>query len=303
MRVKKYYKLVRVDYEDSAYMRLKNVSNEAGIFKMVKTGSPTAPNLEYSLDGVTWTTYDFTTLPEVSVAAGANIYFRGTNANNQFNTSSSAYVTFSFNKTCEGHGNMCSLFNPDPAVFSTITSVGTYGLRGLFSGCTTLVTAPDLSSVTSVDLESMKSCFEGCTSLVTAPDLSNVTSIGSSGLAYAFYGCTSLTTAPDLSNVTSIWQYGLENAFKGCSFVTAPDLSNVTSVGTSGLSSAFKDCYKLEVATAPNVQNLTNNILYSWLQYAGSQATGTKTVRVPTGATITADSVSGIPTGWTRVDY
>lgn len=331
MRVKKYYKLVRIDYEDSAYMRLKNVSNEAGIFKMGKNGTPTAPNLEYSLDGVTWTTYDFSTLPEVAVAAGANIYFRGNNSTGFYKQNFNYYrFYFTFNKTCEGHGNMCSLLNSDPAVFSTITSIPNYGLAFCFENLTSLTTAPDLSSVTTIGNYGLQACFRGCTSLNTAPDMSNVTSIGTYGLSTAFQGCTSLTahdlsslttisnnglqscfegctslTAPDLSNVTTIGESGLNSCFKGCtSLITGPDLSNVTSVSNYGLQNAFNNCSKLSTVTAPNVQDLTTNyILNSWLNNAGSQATGTKTVNVPTGATITTGSNDGIPTGWTRVDY
>lgn len=278
MITKKYYKLIRVSHEDSEYMRLKNVSNEAGIFKMVKNGSPAAPNLEYSLDGVTWTTYDFTTLPEVTVAAGSNIYFRGTNANQQFNRDSYSYVKFSFDKTCEGNGSICSLFDPDPAVFSTITSIGYAGLAGV---------------------------FRDCNSLTKTPNLGNVTSIGNFGLISGFQGCSSLTTSPDFSNITSVGSNGLENCFTTCSsLTTSPDFSNITSVGFQGLRYCFNNCAKIGDVTTPNLSDLTaNNVLDNWLSYAGTQATGTKTVRVPSGATIYTNSVSGIPNGWTRVDY
>lgn len=277
MIVKKYYKLVRVSHEDSEYMRLKNVSNEAGIFKMLKKGNPTAPNLEYSLDGVTWNTYDFTTLPEVTVSAGANIYFRGTNANQKFNTLQDRYFSFNFNKTCEAHGNVCSLFNPDPAVFSAITSVGKCGLTALFYGCTYLTKAQCFSAITSVGDRAMLSIFAN-TSLNIAPDFSSITSIDESAFGSMFYNCTSLTTGPDLSSITSLGSMALQSMYSGATMI-----SNVTT---------------------PNVQDLTqNNVLYRWLDNAGGQATGTKVVRVPTGATIKTDSTSGIPTGWTRVDY
>ena len=331
MITKKYYKLIRVSHEDSAYMRLKNVSNEAGIFKMVKTGNPTSPNLEYSLDGVTWTTYDFTTLPEVTVAAGSNIYFRGTNANG-FNSGTSSYFYFSFNKMCEGHGNMCSLLSADPIVFSAITSIPNFSFAFLFYQCTYLITAPDLSNVTSVGSNSLRETFNGCTALTTAPDLSNVTSVNGQAMDSTFNGCTALTTAPDLSNVTSVGAYGMRSTFNGCTaLTTAPDLSNVTSVGAVGFSSTFnrctslvngpdlsgvtsaeigslsgmlQNCSVLNTATAPNMQNLVG-ILDNWLASAGTSvpAGTTKVVNVPTGATITTGSNSGIPTGWTRVDY
>lgn len=108
-----------------------------------------------------------------------------------------------------------------------------------------------------------------------------------------------------LGNATTIGEYSFSNAFYACiSLTTCPDFSGVTTIGGYGLSQAFKDCQSLAAVTAPNIQNLTqNNVLESWLYNAGTQATGTKVVNVPTGATITTDSTSGIPTGWTRVDY
>lgn len=290
MITRKYYKLIRVSHEDSEYLRIKNVSNENGVFKMVRRSGYVYPNMQYSLDGVNWTTYNFDTLPEVTVEVGSNIYLRGTNSGNQFNKegdgvaiSDARAFSISFNKTCEAHGNVCSLFNPDPATFSAITSIGAGGLEQLFYGCTTLTTPPNFG---------------------------NVTTVGKKGLNGFFVNCGSLTTAPDMSNITTVDSSSMENGslremFTNCtSLVKGPDFSSITSIGTANYAiyHTFGGCIKLEEATTPNLQDLTGK-LYNWLNNAGTQATGTKVVRVPTGATITTDSPYGIPTGWTRVDY
>ena len=273
MITKKYYKLIRVSHDDEGYFYIKNVSNEVGEFTI---NIYTRGTMEYSLDGVNWTSYDLTTKPSVSVNPNSNIYLRGTNfINNAVNNS-----VINFTKDYTVGGNFMSLSN-----YSTMGSVTTI----------------DSSNNT------IQYAFKQQTHLVSAADLNfgNVTTIGQRGLYGIFEGCTSLTNVPDLSNVTTIGVYGLSNTFNNCtSLTTGPDLSNVTSIGSSCLDSALQNCYKLSTATAPNISDLTqNNVLYIWLNYAGTQATGTKVVNVPTGATILTNSPSGIPTGWTRVDY
>lgn len=289
MRVKKYYKLVRVDYEDSAYMRLKNISNETGIFKVVKSTPYAAnPDLDYSLDGVNWTTYDFATLPEVIVAAGANIYFRGTNAEG-FNSDSNTdrYITFDFNKTYTIGGNIISLI--DKVNYATKTNLVYpfvyYSFYKLFLNQINLISAAELNfgvfggAPGNLNKGLCESMFQGCTSLTTPPDMSSFTKAGTIAFRNMFRECTSLTIGADLSNVTDGLNIGSPN--EACS-------------------NLYNGCSSLSQAITPNISdiNITN-----WLANAGTSATGTKVVRVPTGATIATDSVNGIPTGWTRVDY
>lgn len=299
MITKKYYKLIRVSHADSEYFRITNISNETGEFSI---GVYSSGTLEYSLDGVNWTSYDLTTKPSVNVNPNSNIYLRGTNFKNNMTSDS----VINFNKDYTVGGNFMSLSN-----YLTMSSVTTIdsnnNIRYAFQNQTHLVSAGDLNlgNVSSIGYQGFDNVFLSCTSLTTGPDLSNVTTIGGSGLTSTFRYCASLTTSPDLSNVTSIGSQGLLNVFGSCtSLTTGPDLSNVTSIGSQGLSYAFGNCYKLSTATAPNISDLTqNSVLEFWLYRAGTSAAGTKTVSVPTGATITTDSDSGIPSGWTRVDY
>lgn len=280
MITKKYYKVIRVSHADSEYFRLKNVSNEVGVFKMVKEGTPSyTPDLYYSTDGVNWTAYDFTTLPEVNVSPGANIYFKGTNT--RFSTEYTWDNTYSFSlsKTCEGYGNLCSILNPNPATFSEITTVQSWTFAGCFKRFTTLTKAPDLTNITSIGEYGLYKCFYGCDSLTTVPDLSNLTTVNGNSFSNTFSYCTSLTTGPDVSNVTTV---NGNNAFDYC----------------------FTYCNNISNVTTPNIQDLTQRgILTNWLMSSGGQATGTKVVNVPTGATIATNSYNGIPFGWTRVDY
>lgn len=233
--------------------------------------------MEYSLDGVNWNSYDLTNKPTVNVNPGSNIYLRGTNffTNRQYSDG-----VINFNKDYNVCGNFMSVSN-----YSTMNSVteiqGTNAVYSTFYGQTHLISAADLNfgSVTTLTSnDAFRSFFGLCSSLIEIPDFSNITSVASNSLSYCFYNCTSLESGADFSNITS--------------------------VGTGSFSNCYSSCIKISNVTAPNVQDLTqNNLLQSWLTSAGVQATGTKVVNVPTGATIATDSINGIPTGWTRVDY
>lgn len=298
MITKKYYKLIRVSHADSEYFRITNISNEAGEFSI---GVYSNGTMEYSLDGVNWTSYDLTTKPSVNVNPNSNIYLRGTNFKNKQSGS-----VINFTKDYTVGGNFMSLSNY--ATMGSVTTINNNNLiQRTFSNQTHLVSAADLNfgNVTTIGDNCLQEIFNGCTSMTTPPDLSGLTSVATYGLSNIFNSCYSLTTPPDLSGLTSIGSNGLRNIFFGCiSLTTGPDLSNVTSISQNGLESAFYGCSKISTVTTPNISDLTqNNVLNNWLSNAGTEVTGTKVVNVPTGATITTNSYSGIPTGWTRVDY
>lgn len=287
MLIKKYYKLVRVSHEDSEYLRITNISNEAGNFSILKQGSPNpqyAPNLEYSLDCVNWNSYDFSTLPTVLVSPGSNIYFRGNNTTsarfNQHNSNSN-YWNFHFDKNYNLYGCISSLITKDPNDFSTITTINSFAFYSLFRDETNLINSYiNTGNIQSIDENTFTSFFYGCTNLVTAGDFSSITTL--------VYG----------SNFTQ--------AFTNTKITEGIDLTNITTVPTLAIGNMYFRCTKLTKAYAPNIQDLTDhNILSGWLQSAGTDvpAGTTKEVYVPAGATISTNSDNGIPTGWTRVDY
>ena len=274
MITKKYYKLIRVSHADEEYLRITNISNEAGTFSITRGTGAYTQNIEYSLDGVTWNSYDVTNPINVTVIQNANIYFRGNNPNGLGNGGNATYLTFNFDKDFIIGGNIMSICD------TTLTSMPNYCIYRLFENNTHLI------SISNVNF-------------------GIVTSLGNRVLAECFKGCTSLTDTFYLSDITSVGAYCFLDTFNGCSSLTTGlDLRQVTTAGSHCLEHTFYDCIKLSTVTAPNISDLTqNNILYAWLDRAGTSATGTKVVNVPTGATITTNSPSGIPSGWTRVDY
>lgn len=246
MITKKYYKVIRVSYEDQQYLTLTNTSETIGGFKVQKIGNPN-PNLEYSLNGTDWTTYDLTNLPTIEIPVGGHIYLRGNNSNG-FCSYVSNWCYFNMDVSHTASGNMFSLINKDPETFSTYTTTKANGFKYLFWNDNYLTNVSGM--------------------------IINMTSLNDSTFDSMFYNCRNL--------------------------VDCLDLKNIVSVGTNSLSSLYKDCKKINTAIAPNISTWGSTT--GWLEGAGSEATGTKTVYAPTGLEIPTNN-SGIPNGWTRVDY
>jgi hypothetical protein len=109
--------------------------------------------------------------------------------------------------------------------------------------------------------------FNGCTSLTTAPTLP-ATTLKDSCYIGMFNGCTSLTTAPTLP-ATTLVSYCYSSMFNGC--------TSLNYVKTNAI---------------PWNTSYTSN----WL----NNVTPNGIVEVPSGSTITENSTSGIPSGWTK---
>ena len=132
--------------------------------------------------------------------------------------------------------------------------VGCY--RYMFSGCTSLVNAPELPATTLVDY-CYENMFSGCTSLVNAPELP-ATTLGYGCYRGMFQGCTSLTKAQELP-ATTLVDYCYENMFSGCtSLVQAPELP-ATTLANGCYSYMFQGCTSLTQAP-----ELFAPILVSW---------------------------------------
>ena len=190
--------------------------------------------------------------------------------------------------------------------FSNLTTIGFGGMPGLFRGCTSLITAPNFNNVNALSGGGgqFQGAFYGCTSLISAPNFNSLTDIPGSALQECFYGCSSLINAPFLSNVVSISNHGLDSCFRDCSNLNSgPDFSNIITTSVNmDFAYCFRNCYKLSEVTAPNIQDWNTSTFYVWMQNAGRDVTGTKTMYCPAG-TVIPTSNDGIPSGWTRVDY
>ena len=105
----------------------------------------------------------------------------------------------------------CTSLTTAPELPATTLAQACYG--GMFFGCTSLTTAPELPATTLAQA-CYNGMFSGCTSLTTAPELP-ATTLAQSCYGNMFYNCTSLTTAPELP-ATTLAQYCYYNMFSGC---------------------------------------------------------------------------------------
>ena len=119
--------------------------------------------------------------------------------------------------------------------------------------------------------------FSGCTSLESAPELS-ATTLAENCYRYMFYNCTSLTSAPELS-AKELAEGCYSNMFSGCTSLTsAPELS-ATTLADYCYESMFYGCSSLSSVTmlAPNDQ-ITENRFTDWLADAGTDGNITRTL-------------------------
>ena len=286
----------------------------------------------YGIDGIGWNEYE--SLSEILLNRGQTISFKGNNIKAQF------YI----DKPCNILGNGYSLLVGDNAV--NITDISAFGnnilsfsgcpiinvassflpattlayecYTRMFSGCTSLTTAPVLPART-LAAYCYENMFSGCTSLTTAPELS-ATALADYCYERMFDGCTSLTTAPTVLPARTLAAYCYENMFSGCtSLTTAPVLpatilangcysymfSGCTSLTTAPTLPAtilatycyrnmFGGCSKLKYIKMLAINISAINCLYNWVY--GVSTTGTF-VKKPE-ATWDVVGVSGVPEGW-----
>ena len=154
---------------------------------------------------------------------------------------------------------------PSTIVYNAVTYTTKYMSR-CFSGCTNLITSPDIPTT----VTNLSYCFYGCSSLTTAPTIHG----GVTDLSYCFRECTSLVNAPTISygvislyssfqgctNLVNVPQLpksitSLTYCFYGCSsLVTAPSLPD----NVSYIDSCFLNCTSL--TTAPKIPRSVTNM-------------------------------------------
>lgn len=294
---------------------------------------------DYSLDGKNWKSVGPNELTQ-PVNAGEHIYFKR-NADPVANV---GVGTFTITKPCNLSGNINSMMFGDAAdeVFSLVgKDWGFYklfyectniidasrlilpnvilvygGYSRLFSGCTSLVAAPELPGIILATFcynEMFKTCtslkaapnlpakklyekcyssmFYGCTSLEIAPKIT-ATEMGAYSCQYMFQGCTSLEIAPELQAL-QLDIYCYRYMFQGCtSLKAAPELPAI-SLFTGCYQYMFQNCKKLSYIKALFTTSPTSYTSY-WVDGVASTGTFVKNA----AATWYSIGISGIPSGW-----
>ncbi len=172
-----------------------------------------------------------------------------------------------------------------------MTVVQGFDYSTMFSGCTSLTSAPTLPAIT-LDRYCYNSMFSGCTSLNVAPELP-ATTLGERCYESMFSGCTSLYKTPSLPATTlSIYCYAY--MFRNCTYLQRTSVLPAATLVTGCYSYMFAGCssvYNIECYAIYGINKDSSTL--NWLngvsewgnfrQYCGASW--------PTGT-------SGIPSGW-----
>ena len=234
--------------------------------------------MQYSLNG--GATKTAVTTDAIPVAAGDKVQFYGDGTNiTGYGSSDMSDCTringIGYGFTCKVYGNIMSLV--DEKNFATATTLSdSYNFSYLFADNSTLTDASGLLlPATQLQEGCYQQMFFECTALTAAPALPAM-QLAASCYRQMFEGCTALTEAPVLP-ATKLVRYCYIMMFNYCL-----KLATVTCLATSGIDVDRSTSY--------------------WLNNAGSQFEGTKTVNTVSTANWPTDDDNGIPTDWTRVN-
>ena len=216
--------------------------------------------LQYSTDTTNWAEWDGTTTLS---SVNNKLYLRGT-GNTRITggiTNNSNWVLTGSNISCIG--NIENLLDHQTVLNGEHPTMTSDCYSNMFSGCKSLVTAPELPATT-LTFWCYTGMFASCTSLTTAPKLPATTLAGSC-YSNMFAGCTSLITAPELP-ATNLASYCYNYMFVGTSLTTAPKLP-ATTLADSCYDSMFSGCKSLvtvpELPATTLVDYCYNQMFYS----------------------------------------
>ena len=288
-----------------AYWGLCFTAEEAGsTIALIKVSSAPAVTLQTSTDGKSWTPY---TIGDVITlgAIGDSIFFAaGEDGNTRLGSSIIRYHQFSMTGKIAAAGNIMSLLSadePQPQI------TGTYTFYRLFSGCTSLTTAPELPATT-LAASCYQQMFSGCTSLTTAPELP-ATTLAAWCYNSMFSGCTSLTAAPELTDgIAYAYHAACESMFENCTSLTAARVlvgNRAATTSSSAFRRMFMGCENLKSLEVPNFTLFGGTsgepITRDWLLNVASQGVFKCPERLGTDETIQRGA-SYCPDGWTVVN-
>ena len=189
----------------------------------------------------------------------------------------------------------CTNLTNAPELSSTTLANSCY--YSMFGKCTSLTTAPELPATT-LTPNCYESMFYGCTSLTTAPELP-ATTLATYCYANMFLGCTSLTTAPALP-ATTLQPECYQQMFYGCTSLTTAPILPATTLKTQCYYCMFYECSSLNNVTCLATDISASNCTGYWLYKVAASGTFHK---ASTMSSWTLNSTSGVPSGWTVVDY
>lgn len=240
-----------------------------GVITWKSESSTNNKTIQYRKNNGSWISITSSTSgTNISVTTGDIVQFKGNN--NQYGTGGTSSVTFD-QSTCSFnvYGNIMSLI--DSENFANVTTLsGSFNFNKFFVGRSVVNAENLVVPFTNATQNCMEGMFYGCTTLLTAPKKLAATSLSSECYKNMFWGCTSLTATPVLP---AQW------ASRECYF------------------QMFYNCRSLTTVTCL-ATGMGTNATSVWLYNVPANGTFYKT----SGASWPYGE-SGIPNGWTVVDY
>lgn len=176
-----------------------------------------------------------------------------------------------------------------------ITGANIESLKYMFRNCTSLSTPPSALKSMSSARGSFYGMFYGCSSLVTLPDM-YFQMVYSDGAREMFEGCTSLDGVVDLSFVTSMnASYQMYRMFKGCVNITKAILPTLQNVPADAYGNMFDGCLKLNYVIMLSLTIASIWSLAGWLNNVASSGIFVKH--------IDATWTGNVPSNWTVIYY
>ena len=255
------------------------------------------PDLQYSTDdGASWITYS----EGINISQGQTLYLKGNNPDG-WSKSNTNYSYLSITGDVSISGNVmglldngaktsekgditdipcdycfCKLFEGSAGItsvsedFLPAMTLTNKCYQYMFSGCTSLTTAPELPATSLAD-----SCywamFNYCTSLIEAPELP-ATTLTPYCYAYMFDGCTSLTAGPELP-ATTLAKDCYKVMFFGCtSLTTAPELP-ATTLTNGCYAYMFSSCSSLNSIWIDYIGNYDSTYFDHWVDNVSGHGT------------------------------
>lgn len=280
------------------------------------------PDVEYSRDGVNWTTWDYSSLDIYGpVSNGDNIeysfiFFRGNNPNG-FSYSDPVSSKFIITDTFSGGshitigGNIMSLLYKDSFwkedIYPNNTIPNDYCFMNLFNSSDIYSCAGGPEEYNGYNAGAFRlpamnltqHCYDNlfcdCHKLVYGPNIFPAKTLAERCYQGTFARCESLLYAPRLS-ATTLANYCCSNMFLDCHVLeTAPVLLAKT-LTYRCYEAMFARCYAINYVKALCEENIDTTNLQIWL-YGVSNNSSKKFVK-KTGVTFPWGE-SGIPTQWT----
>ena len=273
--------------EEPSYLTF--VSTGESTVSLIKIGNPDPIILEYSTNGSTWTPY--TIGGTITISNGENLMFRaGETGNECFSEGYNDYYKFEITGKIAVKGNNMSLLDRTCAR----NSVPSFAFNNLFSGCTSLTSAPELPA-TDLAEGCYAAMFSGCESLMKAPTLP-ATKLAKSCYELMFIDCNSLTEAPALP-AKELAPSCYANMFNTCLKLRTVAELPATNLVEGCYYHMFSYCMNLNYVKALFTDEPSESTTGEWL--GGVSFTGTFVKSK--NAAWDVRGISGIPEGWTVI--